>query len=118
MVVFSVHTAELIVGKCLAGDLMKGRTTILVTHNIPVTKQIAEFVVSLKNGRITSQGTLSDVLAEDVSLAIDFKNTQETLEDVESKVDAEPPTIVGKEDGKLILSEELEVGGIAWPASA
>lgn len=45
------QTAETIVRRCLKGPLLKGRTTILVTHRTELTVGLAEQIVELKDGQ-------------------------------------------------------------------
>jgi ABC-type multidrug transport system fused ATPase/permease subunit len=76
-----VHTAVFIVNKCLKGDLVKGRTVLLVTHNVALTTPIADFVVSLgTDGRIISQGAPTTVVVEDKALAEQIAHEQEAIE--------------------------------------
>ncbi|KAK0208414.1 hypothetical protein DFS33DRAFT_1411920 [Desarmillaria ectypa] len=111
-----VHTAKWIVDKCFTGDLTKGRTIILVTHNVAVVRPIANFVVSIKNGRVASQGSISDVLVHDALLADETDQVQETMDKVEEEIDSQPPPEENKSDGKLIVAEEIEEGHIGPPA--
>ena len=65
------HTAKHILQVAIMGDLMVGRTCILVTHNITLTVPHASYVVVLNNGRISAQGgpeeiTKSGVLGEEL----------------------------------------------------
>ncbi|KAJ7072015.1 P-loop containing nucleoside triphosphate hydrolase protein [Mycena amicta] len=115
-----VHTARHIVEKCLKGDLIQNRTVILVTHNVALTSQIAGFVVSVGlDGRILSQGSVSDALASDETLAKEVRKEEEELAAAEKEVDAE---VVAAEDaekkdkGKLIVAEELAIGHVSWSA--
>ncbi|KAJ6594276.1 hypothetical protein B0H19DRAFT_1094788 [Mycena capillaripes] len=113
-----VHTAKWIVDKCLSGDLIKNRTVILVTHNVVMTSKIAQFVVSLGlDGRVRSQGSVSDAIAKDEQLAKEVSKEQETLEAAEKEIDstsaAEEPK---KKDGKLIVAEEIAIGRVTWKA--
>ncbi|KAJ7797502.1 P-loop containing nucleoside triphosphate hydrolase protein [Mycena olivaceomarginata] len=113
-----VHTARWIVDKCLSGDLIKNRTVILVTHNVVMTSKIAEFVVSLGlDGRVHSQGSVSDALEQDEQLAKEVTKDQEILELAEKELDPitaldKPP----KKDGKLIIAEEIAIGHVSWKA--
>jgi ABC-type transport system involved in cytochrome bd biosynthesis fused ATPase/permease subunit len=76
-----VHTSVWIVNKCLKGELVKGRTVLLVTHNVALTTPIADFVVSLgTDGRIISQGAPTDTLITDKALAEEIAHEQEALE--------------------------------------
>lgn len=58
-----MHTAQHIVENCLKGDLMKGRTVILVTHHISLCLPIASYLVELSGGRVIRQGTISELQA-------------------------------------------------------
>ncbi|KAJ7801107.1 hypothetical protein B0H14DRAFT_2386708, partial [Mycena olivaceomarginata] len=113
-----VHTARWIVDKCLSGDLIKNRTVILVTHNVVMTSKIAEFVVSLGlDGRVHSQGSVSDTLEQDEQLAKEVTKDQEILELAEKELD--PTTALDnppKKDGKLVIPEEIAIGHVSWKA--
>ncbi|KIP05212.1 hypothetical protein PHLGIDRAFT_534838 [Phlebiopsis gigantea 11061_1 CR5-6] len=119
-----VHTSRWIVDKCFKGDLIRGRTVILVTHNVALVSPIADFVVSLHGGRITSQGSVSDALKTDHQLAEEFKNDKEALElevNEEHETDAtdDPaatPAKTAPEEGKLVVAEEVAVGHVSWKA--
>ena len=56
------HTAVHIYEECITGNLMKGRTCILVSHNIPLTIKEAAFAVIMDNGRVRLQGTIDELL--------------------------------------------------------
>ncbi|KAL7922508.1 multidrug resistance-associated protein [Trichoderma austrokoningii] len=57
------HTAQWIFTNCINGPLMKGRTCILVTHNIQLCVPSSDYVVLLDNGRVTAQGPSQEVIA-------------------------------------------------------
>ncbi|EMD35635.1 hypothetical protein CERSUDRAFT_85574 [Gelatoporia subvermispora B] len=50
------HTAHHLYHECLKGDLMRGRTIILVSHHVRLCSAGAKFIVALDNGRIQFQG--------------------------------------------------------------
>ncbi|KAJ7034289.1 P-loop containing nucleoside triphosphate hydrolase protein [Mycena alexandri] len=111
-----VHTSKWIVEKCFSGDLVKGRTVILVTHNVALAAPIADFTISIGlNGRIMSQGSVADALQHDIALAEEANADLQVMEQV---VDAEPVEIKTdtKADGKLILAEEVKLGRVKWSA--
>ncbi|KAI0918391.1 hypothetical protein AcV5_002391 [Taiwanofungus camphoratus] len=111
-----VHTARWIVEKCLKGDLIRGRTVLLVTHNIAMATPISEFVVSLgTDGRISSQGGLSNALAKDDKLAAAMAEESKEIEKAEEEVDQIIPD-VKQADGKLIVAEEISEGHVSWQA--
>ncbi|KAH3670504.1 hypothetical protein OGAPHI_001019, partial [Ogataea philodendri] len=64
------HTAVHIYDNCINGELMKGRTCLLVSHNVALTIKEADHVVVLDNGRVKAQGSV-DKLIEDGVLAED-----------------------------------------------
>ncbi|KAH8101555.1 hypothetical protein BXZ70DRAFT_101862 [Cristinia sonorae] len=109
-----VHTAKWIVDECLKGDLIRGRTVLLVTHNIALTSPIAEFVVSIgRNGCVTSQGSLSAVLAKDAKL---YTKMQTELAKAEEPMGDMVPLDEAKRaaDGKLVVAEEIALGRVGW----
>lgn len=56
------HTAQWIFTNCIKGPLMRGRTCILVTHNVQLCVPSADFVVMLDNGRVTAQGPAQELI--------------------------------------------------------
>lgn len=50
------HTAEHLFSKCLRGELMEGRTIILVSHHVQLCAPGANYIVALDNGRVQFQG--------------------------------------------------------------
>ncbi|KAF9024857.1 P-loop containing nucleoside triphosphate hydrolase protein [Hymenopellis radicata] len=124
----SVHTAKWIINKCFKGRLVKGRTLIMVTHNLALAQPLADFVVSIKDGRIANQGSLSKALAEDDILAKEAQAQEEKVgvaaqnlndEHIESIADTKDnaqPSDKSNARGKLIVSEEILTGRLALPA--
>ncbi|CAE7167766.1 unnamed protein product [Rhizoctonia solani] len=97
-----VHTSRWIVDKCFRGDLVGGRTLIIVTHNVAMVSEIAEFVVALGHGgRILNQGSVEDVLGAETKLG-DRANT-----------DRDPENSSGEAvDGTTgVVSEQPNAGG-------
>ncbi|KAH7097252.1 hypothetical protein BKA62DRAFT_751274 [Auriculariales sp. MPI-PUGE-AT-0066] len=117
-----IHTSKWIVEKCFVGDLVRGRTVILVTHNVLLVADIAAFAVSLNiDGRIIAQGTPNEVLQRADSKFI--RNAQEAVEavrKVEEAIDEKPtgtePETKAKASGKLVVAEEIATGHIGWDA--
>ncbi|KAF8211647.1 ATP-binding cassette transporter [Mycena galopus ATCC 62051] len=50
------HTAHHLYHACLKGELVKGRTVILVSHHLQLSSSGASFIVALDNGRVQYQG--------------------------------------------------------------
>ncbi|KAG2160129.1 uncharacterized protein EDB93DRAFT_1113551 [Suillus bovinus] len=111
-----VHTSKWIIDKCFAGDLVKDRTIILVTHNVAMASSIAHFVVSMgSNGRIVSHGSISEAIAKDDKLAAEMTKEQEVLIE-DAQVVGTPEEPKAKSDGRLVMSEEIAEGHVSWPA--
>ncbi|CCM03907.1 uncharacterized protein FIBRA_06058 [Fibroporia radiculosa] len=112
-----VHTARWIVEKCFKGDLIQGRTVLLVTHNVTITNPISQFVVSLAGGRISSQGSLLSALEHDQKLAAEVAEERQALEKAEMDIQEEKQEEEAKKIvGKLVVAEEIAVGHVGWPA--
>jgi ABC-type multidrug transport system ATPase subunit len=112
-----VHTAKWIVDKCLKGDLVRGRTVLLVTHNIALAGPLASFVVSLgSDGRILSRGTVDDAIARDARLAQTLANEAKALQQDTEGDDLGEEVVTQKDDGKLMANEEVEEGHVGWDA--
>ncbi|KAF9038074.1 hypothetical protein BJ165DRAFT_1604107 [Panaeolus papilionaceus] len=104
-----VHTSASIAKECFGGDLMRGRTVILITHNLPLVMPLAAFLVTMN-----SDGAL---VTEDIEPAP--SQLDPVIEEMEKEIeeptggddtkDAKPTS-----DGKLILAEEVAEGRITW----
>ncbi|KAK3685122.1 hypothetical protein B0T22DRAFT_428585 [Podospora appendiculata] len=57
------HTAQWIFSNCIMGPLMRHRTCILVSHNIPLCVPFSDYVVMMNNGRITDHGPSQEIIA-------------------------------------------------------
>ncbi|RPD53734.1 P-loop containing nucleoside triphosphate hydrolase protein [Lentinus tigrinus ALCF2SS1-7] len=111
-----VHTGHWIVDKCFKGDLIRGRTVILVSHNVALTRPVAEFVVALgTDGRIVSQGSFDKALKEDQELQAELAAEKEELDKADEEIDT-PPLEGEAKDGKLVVAEEISVGRVGWKA--
>ncbi|KAF5389660.1 hypothetical protein D9757_004116 [Collybiopsis confluens] len=51
------HTAHHLYHECLKGELLKGRTVILVSHHVQLCVPGAKYVVALDNGRVQFEGS-------------------------------------------------------------
>ncbi|RDX55374.1 P-loop containing nucleoside triphosphate hydrolase protein [Lentinus brumalis] len=114
-----VHTARWIVEKCLKGELVRGRTVILVTHNIAVVEGVASYVVALAtNGRIANQGKWTRVLEEDAALSteLDVEREEFTADvgDISKLSDMEAQKSASNGQGKLVAPEEISQGHVSW----
>lgn len=118
-----VHTSRWIVDKCFKGDLVQGRTVLLVTHNIAMVSPIADIVISLgMDGRVLSQGTVVDALNKDEKLVAEIKQ-EAAMEFASSSMDGldmgpkENTSDNKKDRGQLIVEEDIAEGHVSSTAS-
>jgi hypothetical protein len=81
---------------------------------------IAQFVVSLGlDGRVVSQGTMSEAMKEDSRFAKEVAKNEEQIEKEDEVVALEGGEKEEKKpSGKLMTAEEKAEGHVAWPASS
>ncbi|KAI0717016.1 multidrug resistance-associated ABC transporter [Earliella scabrosa] len=60
------HTAHHLYNQCLKGDLMRGRTIVLVSHHVQLCAPGAQYIVALDNGRVQYRGGYDDFQNSDV----------------------------------------------------
>ncbi|KAL0959849.1 hypothetical protein HGRIS_011525 [Hohenbuehelia grisea] len=129
------HTANHLYHECLTGDLMKGRTVILVSHHVQLCAPGAGYIVALDNGRLKYEGdrkgfqnsgimeslvqsTVDDDAAEKEEAAIedivikksDSKSSSDTTE---TAAPAASTTTDKKAPRKLVEEEKRAVGRIS-----
>ncbi|KAJ4001710.1 P-loop containing nucleoside triphosphate hydrolase protein [Lentinula boryana] len=116
-----VHTAKWVVDKCFNGELIRGRTVLLVTHNIALVSPLAHHVVAITSeGKIT-QGTVTDVILSDTVLAAQVIEGEKRLQLYPEPLKREEETLPADKQphiprGTLVLAEEMEVGHVGWEA--
>ena len=95
------HTARHLFNECLKGDLMRGRTVILVSHYVQLCAPGAQYIVALDNGRVQyngnyaglqSSGVLSTLIQSSADHDIKQDDKQEEIEqDAEDAVEDTAP---------------------------
>ncbi|THH11785.1 hypothetical protein EW145_g436 [Phellinidium pouzarii] len=115
-----VHTSRWIVDKCFRGDLIRGRTILLVTHNVAMASPIASFVLSLgKDGRVASQGTVDEAMANGKEMQDEIEHLNEAnkkAEEAPTSEDKKSEEAEMKKVGKLVVAEEIAEGHVSWSA--
>lgn len=133
------HTADHLFKKCLRGELMEGRTVILVSHHVQMCTPGASYIVALDNGRVQFQGDREAFYASGVIDGLvqsgaaagqeeedgaKIPNTEELVEETTvapletssvgapSTVVADHPTPQKKVPRKLVEEEKRAVGRI------
>ncbi|OAA58984.1 ABC bile acid transporter [Niveomyces insectorum RCEF 264] len=109
------HTAQWIFNNCIRGPLMRGRTCILVTHNVSLCVPYAEYVVAMNNGRIAGQGYTQDVIASG-KLGEDLMQKLPTDAADISRIPSRVPSSVGDEAESGDSTTLIDNGGAADPS--
>ncbi len=70
------------------------------------------------DGRILSQGSLSNALAKDETLLTEGATDGRAIEQADGKIDesGQDAKVVKKSAGKLVMSEEVSEGHVGWTA--
>lgn len=68
------------------------------------------------DGRILSQGSVSEAVNLDKKLAKEMKAEEELLKKADDEVDESADAVNKPADGKLIIAEEVEEGHVSWSA--
>ncbi|KAK7443278.1 hypothetical protein VKT23_015876 [Stygiomarasmius scandens] len=99
-----VHTSKWIVEKCFAGDLLEGRTVIMVTHNVDLVKPLARYIVTMKDGHVIDQDHISKAHQSSRELIMKLRK--------ENDGEPKPEESEGQQDGKLVMDEEIAIGRV------
>ncbi|CAA7268235.1 unnamed protein product [Cyclocybe aegerita] len=101
------HTAHHLYHECLKGELMKGRTVILVSHHVQLCAPGASYVVALDNGRVQFEGPKDEFYSSGaIKTLVQSTSTADQEDDKEEKEALE-------EAEKRILAAEAESGSEA-----
>ncbi|KAJ7826783.1 multidrug resistance-associated ABC transporter [Mycena olivaceomarginata] len=103
------HTAHHLYHSCLRGELMRGRTVILVSHHVQLCTPGAGYVVALDNGRVQFQGSRDEFQSSVVMRGLVQSTTVQDAAKEETAVYA--AHIAENEDAV----EQRAVGRVAWP---
>ncbi|RDB29359.1 ATP-dependent bile acid permease [Hypsizygus marmoreus] len=114
-----MHTAQHLVAKCLAGDLARDRTIILVTHHISLCLPVASYLVELSQGKVLRQGSIQELedlnilqtVIEQEDLPNDAPHTPENEADAPKGISVKPAQQAS--NGKLIEAEARAEGRVS-----
>ncbi|GAA5920308.1 hypothetical protein JCM1841_004522 [Sporobolomyces salmonicolor] len=106
------HTSAHIYEKCLKGPLLKGRTVLLVSHQVQLVAPGAAYVVGLENGRVSFAGSSEEFLNSSGFKDIDG-------DDKDDKADLPPPPPTGSKSPPALRNKSLAaVISLSTPASS
>ncbi|KAF9000094.1 hypothetical protein BDQ17DRAFT_1360101 [Cyathus striatus] len=108
-----VRTTKWIVDKCFKGDIVKGRTVLLITHNLNVIQPVADtFIIISKEGdvRLTENAEFNNEVSDtSETFTVYHPNTLES-ETAGSQLKDE----LKAANGKLVMQEEVTMGHVKW----
>jgi ABC-type glutathione transport system ATPase component len=77
---------------------------------------LADFIVSLHDGKVVKQGELKDVLDDDIELFKEFEKEKDVLKKSEEEIDEQAERHTEEKSstsGKLIVAEEIQLGRVS-----
>ncbi|WRT66672.1 uncharacterized protein IL334_003632 [Kwoniella shivajii] len=115
------HTAQFICNECFGGNLLKGRTVVLVSHHVSLVLPMAKYVISLsKDGNVEQACPASDIsLTNIVDIAPPESSINETSESPKmSKARRESHAFEERDESSAVLrhlykEEHKSVGRVA-----
>lgn len=93
------HTAHHLYHSCLRGELMQGRTVILVSHHVQLCVPAAAYIVALDNGRVQFQGNREDFQASGVMSGLVQSTTANDEDQTETALEAVPAAVLPQGEG-------------------
>ena len=97
-----ITTCKWIIDKLFRGDLLTGRTVVLVTHHVSMCVPIADYMVHISlDGSIDHHGPIDELDEMSVEDSIEEEIETEVTKEVEVKVD------------KLVVAEEKATGRVS-----
>ncbi|KAL5499202.1 hypothetical protein ACEPAH_1720 [Sanghuangporus vaninii] len=126
------HTAHHLYHECLKGDLMKGRTLILVSHHVQLCAPGASYIVALDNGRLAFSGHSENFKASGVMAGLvqskqigeleaktgeEQERKEKRIEDLPSRAASSAASVVSPEDESPSDSEASSTLGAVSNAS-
>lgn len=113
-------TSRFILDNLFRGDLVKGRTVVLITHHVRLAAPVASYMVTLdENGQVTHAGPIDSTCVSSSSSVTDIVGAKEQAEAVIDEAPGAPQSNgkIGGTDAssgnKLIKDEEKSEGRIS-----
>ncbi|KAF4340544.1 ATP-dependent bile acid permease [Fusarium beomiforme] len=93
------HVGRHIFEKCVAGDICKGRTRILVTHHVALVQSKAKYIVELGEGIALHAGLVSEFI-KDGTLE-EIRQKEETVQQTSEDETIDSSTAVNSEEASV-----------------
>ncbi|KAE9407351.1 P-loop containing nucleoside triphosphate hydrolase protein [Gymnopus androsaceus JB14] len=106
-----VHTSKWIVEKCLASDLVKDRTVLLVTHNVKLVEPIASAVISMKEGQVSECRYCTPVSINKLHEALHDVNVDDKSSDLAKGIPNPTEIQEGRISGSSVKLYTSAIGG-------
>ncbi|KAG6830407.1 hypothetical protein H0H92_000903 [Tricholoma furcatifolium] len=110
-------TAEWIIEHLLKGEMLKGRTVVLVTHSVELVLPTASYIVHMLSGQINAQGTVNDLYTWSMLDNLEKEEaiaTKEYAVQEQNTSDDEKDKKAQDEMKKPIKNEHGEVESVKW----
>ncbi|RPA89809.1 hypothetical protein L873DRAFT_1831877 [Choiromyces venosus 120613-1] len=111
-------TSKLVFEKCIKGEVLAGRTVVLVTHHVSLVSSAAKKIIVLANGRVVSDSS-PEALSDDAIELLRETEEADTVaidvvpgEPVEQPREAIVPEAKPKNSGKLVTDEARNKGRV------
>lgn len=117
-------TSKLVVEKCIKGDILAGRTVVLVTHHLSLVSDTAKKIIVLSDGQVISESqNVSESTINLLSVAVQGVSSGSSSQLVDGDIiddsklsselaDKTQTNGKGKRAGKLVLEEARAVGRV------
>lgn len=103
------HTARFLYEKLFLGELMKGRTVVLVTHHMELVLPGAGYLVRMVDGRVDVQGNVKELRERGVLEAVKLEGSVEEQKEVEKEK---------KDEEEREAEEGISAGASGTPAAS
>ncbi|KAF9239800.1 multidrug resistance-associated ABC transporter [Melanogaster broomeanus] len=108
------HTAHHIYHQCIKGDLMRGRTVILVSHHVLLCAPGASYIVALENGHLLFEGSGTAFMASNHIHSLTHSSDEQ---ENKSKTEEGPTSADTEASEKTTCSENAEMIGLSETSS-
>ncbi|CAM1504527.1 Fc.00g021180.m01.CDS01 [Cosmosporella sp. VM-42] len=100
------HVGRQIFEKCVAGDICKGRTRILITHHVALVQPKTKFLVDLGEGTVLHTGLISDLSRN--GILEEIKSHEQTEQEILDEEAADASTAVNSSQASVTDGAETE----------